>query len=372
VGIGTIGSLFMRLAMGTGMDRRGPRLVWLGSIVLFAAACFAHLMIGSPTGPAVYLLRIAYSCATAGIFSASITFVAMRAPAGRMAEAVGMLGTSGFLANIAGTQLGDMLRGSGELHRWQLDAMFVAAGLIGLGALPLAWLALRGYAHRNPGPQVSVFHSLRRYHPGAVLMVVVVMGVALNLPNTFLPTYAAELRIERIALFFTVYSLAAVVTRVLTRRWPQKYGLRAMMLLGVAGMGVSQLFFLLVRNQWDLWLPGLAYGLSHAVLFPATVALGNRWFPEQHRGLGTTLVLAAWDMGLLLGMPTAGVLLHYSESAGLPPYPTLFLSVAGLVAVAGVWYMIGGREEPRPTADVPLPRGKRVPRRKGRRERVRL
>ena len=35
VGIGTVGSLFTRLALGSGIDRNGPRLVWMGSALLF-------------------------------------------------------------------------------------------------------------------------------------------------------------------------------------------------------------------------------------------------------------------------------------------------------------------------------------------------
>ena len=39
-----------------------------------------------------------------------------------------------------------------------------------------------------------------------------------------------------------------------------------------------------------------------------------------------------------MGAPIAGAVLEYSSSAGLPPYPTMFLTMAGLLAVVGVWY----------------------------------
>ena len=35
VGIGMIGSLATRLTIGAGIDRRGPRVVWLGSTALY-------------------------------------------------------------------------------------------------------------------------------------------------------------------------------------------------------------------------------------------------------------------------------------------------------------------------------------------------
>jgi MFS family permease len=347
VGIGMIGSFVMRLATGVSIDRYGPRLMWLGSILLFVATCFAHLLITSHTGVAIYLLRIAYCCSLAGIYGASITFVSGKAPLVRMAELVGILGTSGFIGFMVGTGLGDLVRGSGALQRWQLDEMFLLAGLLGLGSIPLAWLAMRGYIHPARPTAPPVLRLVRHYQPGLLLLLVVLaMGAALNLPNTFLPTYAAELAIPRIGLFFTVYSIVAVLTRVVTRHWPARLGLRPMLLVGTAGLAVSQLLFLTVNSEWQLLLPGIGYGMSHAVLFPATVAAGNRRFPEHHRGLGTTLVLAMWDVGQLVGMPAAGAILHYGAATGLPPYTALFLSTAALLTLVGGLYAAWGRPAP--------------------------
>lgn len=338
VGIGMVGSMAMRLAMGAGIDSYGPRLVWLGSVALFVVMCLAHLAITSPTGMPIYLLRVGYCCAIAGIYGASMTFVSSRTPMTRIAEIVGMLGTAGFIGNMVGTQLGDHLRNSGPMDRWQMDQMFLVAAMFGLCSMPVSWLAMRGRSHPAPATHQPMFRLLRKYHPGMLLLVVVAMGSALNLPFTFLPTYAAELGIPRIALFFTVYSIAAVLTRIATRRWPERLGLRTMILLGSTGMAISQALFLVATSEWLLVLPGIGYGMSHAVLFPATVAMGTQCFPSQHRGLATTLILAMWDAGQVIGMPAAGAIVHYSAMIGLPPYPTMFLSMASVVAVAGVSY----------------------------------
>ena len=71
VGIGMVGSLAMRLTLGTSIDHYGPRAVWRASIVLFAVSCFAHLAVASHTGPAIYALRIVWCCWNhrTGIFS---------------------------------------------------------------------------------------------------------------------------------------------------------------------------------------------------------------------------------------------------------------------------------------------------------------
>ena len=169
------------------------------------------------------------------------------------------------------------------------------------------------------------------------------IGMGLGLPAIFLRSYAAELHIPRIGLFFLVYAIAAIVMRVVTRRWPERFGNRPIILLGLAGMAASMAMFLLVHAEWQLVLPAVGFGCANAILFPSVVAAGSVTFPLRHRGLATLLVLAALDVGQLVGAPMAGAVLQYSETAGLPPYPTMFLTMAGLLALVSAWYAVVSR-----------------------------
>src|SRR5262249_29428246 len=129
VGVGMVGSLAMRAAQGVGIDRYGPRRMWILSTLLFIASCLGHLLVTRVDGRLIFALRIGYKCAVAGFYGASITFISARAPLPRMAEMVGMLGTSGFLAMVLGTWLGDLLLGAGPMTLGRLQLMFVLAAL---------------------------------------------------------------------------------------------------------------------------------------------------------------------------------------------------------------------------------------------------
>jgi MFS family permease len=343
VGVGMVGSLLTRLVLGSCIDRYGARLLWLLSTGLFVATCFAHLTIGSHRGLAIYGLRISYCCAIAGVYGASMTFVTARAPTRRMAELVAMLGTAGFLGTVLGTLMGDGLFGSVAVDRRHVSLMFIAAAVTGLTSLPFAWAASRSEKRPTAWGGPSMFTVLRRHYSGMVLVVGVAMGMGLTLPNTFLRTYAAGLHIPRIGLFFLVYAIAAIITRVVARRWFERFGTRPLVLLAITGLAISQGLFLLVNAEWKLLWPAIGFGGSHALVFPAIVAAGSMSFPARNRGLATLLVLAAWDVGQLVGAPLAGVVVHYSEAAGLPPYPTMFLTVAGLLVLVGIWYAVVSR-----------------------------
>jgi MFS family permease len=314
-------------------------------LLLFAATCVAHLAVESYSGIAVYLLRIAFCCAMAGFGGASMTFVSARCPPKRLAELIGMLGTAGFLGYVLGSLLGDVLFGSVAVDRPQVELMFILAGLLGLIAIPFAWFATRKEVQlpQQPSPGLSLLGLLRRHNPGVVLVVGVAMGAGLGLPSTFLRTYAAELGIPRIGLFFLVYALAALFVRVITRRWIERFGTRPIILLGMAILAASLMFFLPVHAEWHLILPAIGFGCSHAILFPAVVAVGSYSFPVRNRGLASVLILAMWDLGILVISPVAGGVLRYSKMIDLPPYPMMFLATSSLMVLVGIWYAVASR-----------------------------
>jgi MFS family permease len=338
VGIGMTGSLVTRLWLGAGIDRQGPRIVWLGALAAFVLTSLANLAIDRYDGVAIYLVRIAWCCAVAGTFSSSTAFVAMNAPLSRMAELVGMQGTSGFMGMLLGAQVGDLLFHGHPIDRPHVNQMFIWAAVLASCSAVFAWFATQGVQRPRQRRRVPLFRVLKAYQPGVVLLIGVASGIGIGLPQTFLRAYAADLDIGNIGLFFLVYGPAAVGTRIVTRRWSERFGLEPIIFAGTAVMVIGVLLLMTVRSTWQLMIPGLAYGIGHAMLFPVVIAAGGRSFPSRYRGLATTLILAMWDIGLLVGSPIAGVVLHFSERCGLPPYPTMFISVAGLMTALALPY----------------------------------
>lgn len=338
VGLGMVGSVLARLSLGSAIDQQGPKRIWLGSLVVLAATCFAHLAVFRCDGPEIYLLRLLYCTAVAGIFGASTTFVSRGVNNSRLAELLGILGTSGFLGIMIGTHLGDVLAGSGPVERGMVDRMFMVAGCLVLAAIPFAWLSMRGIRPPSTTHEPATWMTLWRYQPGWVLLVGVVAGAALSLPQTFLRTYAEGLHIPRIGVFFTVVAITAVTTRIVNRYVFARLGLRTMVFVGLGLLALAQVLFLVVHSQWDFVLPGLPYGIAQAILYPVVAALGTATFPERYRGMAITLVLAAFDLGQLIAGPLAGGLIQGSQALGLPSYPTLFLATAALLIGAGAVY----------------------------------
>lgn len=346
VGVGMTGSVVMRLSLGRWIDRYGPRIVWVTSLAVLAVTCLAHWMVTDYQSLAIYGLRILFTTALAGALGAWTAVIVTRFAGPRMPEVLSILGTAGFLGMMVGAYLGDAVCGGKPVSRIQTDLLFLLAALLTSSAIPLAWRATCGRTAPTCRRRPPMIPLLRRYHPGSLLLVGMVAGAVLAQPSVFVRPYAAELDIPHIGLFFTVSALTAMLSRFLLRGLDRWLGLPRVILCALALMVVAQVLFLGVHTPWQLAVPALAFGASQAILSPMIIAAGVVRFPPRHRGLGSTLILATFDLGQLLGAPLTSLILYAAGLLNLPRYPAMFVSTAVLLLVVGVVYAVSGPRVP--------------------------
>jgi MFS family permease len=345
VGIGMLGALAMRVFQGVAIDRYGAGRIWLASLLVIILSLMLHLAIRDVHSVGVYLARILYTSSLAGAFGASITFVSLRAPRHRTAEVIGGLGSSGFIGMALGPAVADWLFSLPGTRQAQVDRMFLAAALMTGLALLLTVVTTRGESPR-PGARRSIplWWLVRRYHPGAVMLVAVAMGMGIGIPFFFVRPFTMELGLPGIRNFFLVYSGVAFAVRIACRQLPDRWGTKRTVLLGLFCLAGSMLAYLPVRGPWTLILPATLGGIAHAFVFPAVMAGGSLAFPTRYRGLATTLMLTMFDLGMLIGQPLVGSLIHLARTAGWPAYPTMFLTMTIILSIAGLLY---GRQSSR-------------------------
>lgn len=365
LGVGMVGGLLMRFAQAGGIDRFGAGRVWFWSTVAFAAICWLHTLIGNVHGPAVYVLRVAYCICIAGIFGASTTYISLRAPVVRVAEVIGTLGTSGFIGMMGGTLLGDLIFRGDDLTA-SVEAMFLCSAGLSLASAAFCALATRGRDLVRRRRRAPLWALIRRYQPGALLLVGVAVGFGAGIPQNFLRPYTKELGIAGMAVYFWVYAPMAFAVRLGIRGLPERAGIRPMIFAGLSLLSLSMLLYLMVFNEWMLSVPAIVAGAAHALLFPAVVGGGSTAFPARHRGLGVTLMFAMMDLGLLIGSPLAGLILEGARRTGMAPYGVMFCAVAAFLALVCAYYLLmshphkNGRAAAGKFGDVTRPRMKRL------------
>lgn len=360
-GTGMIAAMFARIWLGQSIDRFGPRLVWLVGTTWFI--CGAVLLpLGERAAPRgdvaalVWSSRVIYQLGVACMFACSMVHIQNMAPPWRRTEIIGSLGTSGFVGQILGSQLGDaifQLTAPGPFRFYVLFWCVAACGIVDL----LVILKLTGKERHVSAEFTPAAHRLlARYWPGSVALVAMAMGVNLAVTTVFLTRYATSLGLSGIGMFFSAFSVTAFTCRWGFRNWARRYGRHSMILWGLGGLALGQLLLLFVRSQTGFILPAASCGFGHALLFPAVVSLGSGKFPVQYRGTGTTLILGFMDLGMIIGAPVLGRMIdagkRWSGTAQVG-FDIMFYAASGFVTLSLLFYAFTGAR--RPDEDMPAP-----------------
>jgi multidrug resistance protein len=144
-----------------------------------------------------------------------------------------------------------------------------------------------------------------------------------------LPRYARELDLNpmKVGILFGSYAVALLLATFPVAVLTDKYGRRAPMLWGLAGLAITTLVFAVSKQYWLLVLARFLQGIAGSATWLPGMALLADHFPSESRGRAMGTAFAAANLGVLIGPPLSGFL---DQHAG-PAAP--FLLGAGLVAL---------------------------------------
>ena len=355
-GVAALGAIGLRLVQGVAVDRFGSEVVWLVSLAIQAVALAWHLAIDDINGPQIYFARTLFQAGVAGYFGAWLSFISLQSPPHRIAEVIGVVGSSGFVGVAIGPAIGDWLfseyspfgPGQGAHVRGMIVASISAVVAAMIFAGLASWvgrrrqLEIQRQANCDPPAarcsSESLWNLFRQYQPGWLLAVGAIMGMAIGFPTIYVRPLAENLGVGNIKVFFLTYNLAAFSSRLIFRRLPEQLGLPTTTLIGLGFVAYSFPCYLLVGSQWTLVIPALLAGLGHSFLFPSVIAGCTLSFPPRHRGVANNLILSMYDIGLLVGMPAVGFLVSSADNR--MSYTVPLLVMLGIVHAVGIVFFL--------------------------------
>lgn len=310
VSVGLIGSLFFRAFLGQAIDAFGIRRIWIVCSMINLSG--ALMILTAPdVGIQIYAARIIFVIGLSGMFASSVSHIQNLAPQHRRTEIIGTFGASGFLGMIAGAQLGDFIFHAWPESRTLYHVLFGMTFLFGVLHMALAVWLTTGERHERPSV-TPPFHKLMfRYWPNRVFLVTGLMGLTFAMTMTFLTRFATEQGLSGIRTFFTCYAITAFTMRVIARQWSRVIGRHRMITMGLLGHCAGHFLMSFVTVDWQFLPPAVCFGFGHALLFPCVVSMGAGAFPEQYRGTGTAMTLAAIDSGTILTAPLLGWIIDH-------------------------------------------------------------
>jgi predicted MFS family arabinose efflux permease len=334
-GLGTLAALLARVWVGWRVDRTGYQRPWLWAAAAFLLSSAGFVCIKS-LGMAIIALRMVFSVALAGMFCCALAHVWRGIPASRRPEAVGVLGTSGFLGTLCGPALADALFHLpwSDVDRYRL--LFGVSAALAAVHLWVVWTATRSCRSSTPCQQTaseeSLWQVLLRHWPLPLVPVAFVMGGAQVVTFTFLASYLASRHIPVAGGFFLLYAGWALVLRVIGRRAPEHWGLERSMLLGVVLHAMAAWGLLQVHGSAELLAIALAGGTAHAIVFPCMTTAGAASFPGRYPITGVAVTLSMVDVGNFLAAPLLGQLIDWGG------YEEMLATFAGLALLCSATF----------------------------------
>ena len=356
MGIGMAGSLLVRPRIGSWVDQLGTKPVLLGGTLVAGAAAFAFQLTSNLT--VIAGLRIVATLANAVFFTAVAAHTASLAPPRRRAESLGTMGMGGFTGMILGPALGDWIFTQKVLEVSPFTIFFLTAAAAHWAAAGLITTLCRPKLDAGDAAQEPFFRTLRTYWPGTILLVGATFTLAQTIPFLYLERFAEARGIANIRNFYFGYAPAAIALRIIGRRVPERFGRRRTLLVGFVLMAAGFLMLEEVRTERQFLLPAIIMGAGHCFIYPSLIDLGADRLPPARRGMGTSIILGAGDVGFLTGFICWGQLITRVGFAATFQVVSAWML---LVAVVFAWRertaMFGpgsrrrGGGPPRPEAD---------------------
>ena len=328
--LGLIAAILSRCFLGQMIDRFGVRPVWisLSLFTLVGSTLFASV---SSVSSVLYVGRVLYAVGVSGMFTCSAFHIQASVAEHRRTEFLGLLGSSGFVGMVLGTQLVDGFRWltfGNEIYFWYVFLVVMACNAVYMG---LVWAVTKDFPKPHREIRPSLLRLMKDYWPGPVVLVAMVMGLVFTVPSLYLVRYTRHANMGGIAGFWTAYAISAFALRIGTAQLSQQVGRHRLITVGLAAQGTGLLTIILATQSWHLLVSATICGLGHALLFPSIVSLGSGRFPAKYRGSGTNLTMGFLDLGTAISAPLLGRIIDMTmfDRTG---YPQMFMT-AGVTAL---------------------------------------
>lgn len=287
--------------LGPWVDATGRRPFMLIGVAL---VLLSTLLATAPTSiGGLAVVRALQGIGFSAFFVANYTYVLDLVPAERRGWALGIYGVSGMISTALTPLVGEwIIRTLGFRPFFALCALLAAVSGV------LVWqLAERP---RTEVPPTGVWEIARaglgdllRRH----MAVTIFFGLGTGTVFTFLPTFADDLGVTTLALFYTAYALAAMAVRVAGGGLIDTRGRRAVIVPSMflqasaaallAGLGAAITRTSALPALPVLVLAGLMSGAAHGFLYPALAALVADQAPPARRGAVVGVFSAVFLVG---------------------------------------------------------------------------
>jgi MFS family permease len=334
MGIYSVVGIACQPLLGPWVDALGRRPFMLAGIACVLASTLLAAVAHSV--PLLVAVRVLQGLGFSAFFVANFSYVLDLIEPARRGMALGVYGVSGFASTAFAPLVAE-----GLVRRWGFNALFTVSGLLVLVAAWFVWQvreAGRTDVRYVRGLQWArdVYADVFRRH----MAVSFFFGLGTGTLSTFMPTFADDLGVRTVALFYTGYAASAIAVRVVGGRLIDTAGRRAVIVPSMfvlaaasallAGTGYAAEHRVSVPGLTVVVVTGLLCGAAHGFLYPALAALVADDAPVARRGA----VIGVFSAIFLCGQ--AGGAFVFGGLAEALGYAVAWTALTGLVVIGAL------------------------------------
>ncbi len=284
-------------------------------------------------------LRLIHGFSTGTKPTATSAYVADVVPAHRRGEAMGTLGLFTAMGMSLGPAIGSWLA---DAH--SMNVMFWTSSAFAL----LSILILLRMPETLPEPQPFRLGLLklnrdeifdRQAIPPFIVLFLQSFGSGVVL--TVVPSLSTSLGISNKGLFFTVYTVASLVIRLVLSRSSDRYGRVPVLFVSTVVLAVSMGLLILSNSPLWFWIAAVFYGMSWGMNSPTVQAWTADLSDETTRGRAMATMYIALEAGIGIGAVASGWLLNHiaTNTNGTPDGIDASFAMSGVLAIVAVVYL---------------------------------
>jgi MFS family permease len=329
LGFLTYASAFSAPFTGAIADRIGRRR----TLVICSSAIFgmSFLYGMTTTWPPMLAIVFVHGLFWSGLLTSAGAYVTDLMPASRRAEGIGYYGISTILAVSVAPAVGLWIYQHGWI--WLCVSIGVLNLTMAIIATQLAESPRNLAAHGKP----LLSHEVVEWRVTIVSMTLFLLSFGYGGITSFVAIYATQNGITPPSLFFTVCSIAMVLTRPFSGTLADRIGPVKVLAPCLLLTAVSYALLAIGGSKGMLIVAAIVFGIGFGSAYPAFAAFVMRHVEDTKRAAAFGGILAALDTGIGSGSITLGwIIQRHGFSAA-------YFTAACVAALALPWFLLTRR-----------------------------
>lgn len=328
VGIASLGGLLLRPLVGWLLDALGRRPILIGGTILVSFS-MGLLLFVRDIGPLIFVQRILFGIGMGALFTGYFAFADDHIPKSRRTEGIAIFGIAGLLPLSLNAFVDRMGIAAADL-RW----FFPVLGMVVLTSVLCLWSVpeVRQRTSTERSGIRPVWRALSGRPLQPVWIATIVFSGLVSVFAAFI-TIAGERRgIDRPAMLWLYYAIAATAVRLVGGRLPDRIGTSNLIAPSLGCYAAAVLIAAASWSQFGFIVSGVLAGIGHGYCFPVLTSQVFARSPGHLRGSAMAAFTAIFEVAVIVLTPIFGLIADRFDDA------TMFSLLAVVTAIGLAWW----------------------------------